>query len=112
MAPDTIYRSFDGLDWPKFEQAQKWEERLNSVKRSLAEIESDEFEGIGRLCLLTQNHPERFGGFLNLHVRPIEEEDLAECLEEIAALGQWAQKILDEVGECPIHPKFLSGTMR
>ena len=112
MAPDTVYRSFDGLDWPKFEQAQKWEERLNAVKRSLDEIGSDEFEGIGGLCQLTQNHPERNGGFLNLYVRPIDEESLAECLEEIAALGQWAQKILDEVGECPIHPKFLRGTMR
>ena len=112
MAPDTIYRSFDGLDWPKFEQAQKWEERLNAVKRSLDEIESDEFEGIGGLCQLTQNHLERNGGFLNLYVRPIDEENLAECLEEIATLGQWAQKILDEVGECPIHPKYLRGTMR
>ena len=109
MAPDTIYRSFDGLDWPKFEQAQKWEERLDAVKRSLDELGSDDIGGVGRLCELTQNHPERFGGFLNLYVRPIQPEDLAECLEEIAALGQWAQKILDEVGECPIHPQFLGG---
>ena len=114
MAPETIYRSFDGLDWPKFEQAQKWEERLNAVKRSLDEIESDEFEGIGRLCLLTQNHPERDGGFLNRYVFDLNDDgtELAECLEEIASLGQWAQKILDEVGECPIHPKYLRGTMR
>ena len=38
MAPDILYRSFDGLDWYKFEEAQKWEERLNAVKRSLDEI--------------------------------------------------------------------------
>ena len=109
MAPDTVYRSFDGLDWPKFEQAQKWEERLSAMKRSL-----DEIGGIGGLCQLTQNHPERDGGFLNRYVFDLNDDgtELAECLEEIASLGQWAQKILDEVGECPIHPKYLRGTMR
>ena len=107
MAPETIYRSFDGLDWYTLEQAQKWEERLNAVKRSL-----DELGGIEGLCQVTQNHPERLGGFLGLYVGPLSEERLGDCLEELAALGQWAQKILDEVGECPIHPKFLKGTLR
>ena len=109
MAPDTVYRSFDGLDWYTFEQAQKWEERLTAMKRSL-----DEIGGIGGLCQLTQNHPERDGGFLNRYVFDLNDDgtELAECLEEIASLGQWAQKILDEVGECPIHPKHLRGTMR
>jgi len=104
MAPETIYRSFDGLDWHKFEDAQKWEERLTAMKRSL-----DEIGGIYGLCELTQNHPERNGSFLNRHVTSPNDDgrELAECLEELAALGQWAQKILDEVGECPIHPKYL-----
>ena len=107
MAPDTIYRSFDGLNWYKFEEAQKWEERLHAVKRSL-----DEIGGVPGLCQLTQRSDKRNGGFLNLHCYPMcfDGKILAESLEEIAALGRWAQKVLDEVGDCPLHPTLEPGS--
>ena len=38
-------------------------------------------------------------------------DGLAESLEEIAALGRWSQKILDEVGDCPVHPTMEGGTL-
>ena len=93
MASETIYRSSDGLDWHKFEDAQKWEERVNAVKRSL-----DEMGGYDGLCQVTQQTENREGGFLRREVGFITAERLAESLEEIAALGKWAQKVLDEVG--------------
>ena len=104
MAPDTLYRSFDGLDWYKFEDAQKWEERVNAVRRSL-----DEIGGYKGLCQLTQQTENREGGFLNIEVGLITAEKLAESLEEIAALGKWAQKVLDEVGDCRLHPSMEPG---
>ena len=104
MAPDTIYRSFDGLDWYKFEDAQKWEERVNAVRLSL-----DEIGGYEGLCQLTQQTENREGGFLNFEVGLITAEKLAESLEEIAALGKWAQKVLDEVGDCRLHPSMEPG---
>lgn len=109
MAPKTLYRSFDGLDWYSLEDAQKWEKRLNAVKRSL-----DQIGGVHGLCELTQRSPNRNGGFLNLYTFPIDQEggkELAESLEELVALGNWAQKVLDEVGDCPIHHKFEPGPM-
>ena len=104
MAPDTLYRSFDGLDWYKFEDAQKWEERVNAVRRSL-----DEIGGYKGLCQLTQQTENREGGFLNIEVGLTTAEKLAESLEEIAALGKWAQKVLDEVGDCRLHPSMEPG---
>ena len=106
MAPDTIYRSFDGLNWYKFEEAEKWEERLTAVKRSLEDL-----GGYRGLCELTQRTAHRKGGFLALYVTTLDEVRLAESLEEIAALGRWSQKILDEVGDCPVHPTMEGGTL-
>ena len=61
------------------------------------------------LCQLTQQTENREGGFLNIEVGLITAEKLAESLEEIAALGKWAQKVLDEVGDCRLHPSMEPG---